>query len=78
MNHKRKPTKQQWILFSVSILMIIYMWYSKDTAALAQVEARDAIPMAATSLLVSLLKVGMLSFLVAAGKYLIHKFLKKK
>ena len=73
MNHKKKPSKQQWILFSLSVLMIVYLWINKDTSALTQLEAKDVIPVAVTSILVSLIKVGILALVVVAGKYILNK-----
>ena len=77
MNQKKKPSKQQWIIFTLSVLMIIYMWSTKDTSALTQLEAKDAIPVAVTSILVTLVKVGVLALIIAGGKYIIGKFPKK-
>jgi hypothetical protein len=78
MNQKKKPSKQQWILFSLSILMIIYLWSRKDLSAFTQLDAQDTLPVIVTSLCVSLLKIGIIALVVAAGKYILNKFLSKK
>lgn len=78
MNQKKKPSKGLWILFFVSVLMILYMWSSKDTSALTHADGQNIMPIMVTSFLVSLVKVGVIALVVAIGKYILNKFLTKK
>ena len=78
MSQKKKPTKQQWIIFALSVLLIIFMWSRKELSAFSQLELHDALPMIMTSLLVSLLKIGIITLVVAVGKYVFIKYLNKK
>lgn len=62
------------IMFVAAVIWIVAMWVKKDIAAtLAAVPAEAAVPMIATSLAVTLVKVALLTAAILLIKWLVGK-----
>lgn len=74
-NQKKEPWRI--IVAILSIVFIIYMWVEKDILAIySSMPAEDALPLAVTTVAVSLLKVGMLTVGILLVKWIVGKFKK--
>ena len=71
--------KEPWriIVAIISIVFIIYMWVEKDILAIySSMPAEQALPLAVTTVAVSLLKVAMLTVGILVVKWIAGKFIK--
>lgn len=65
------------VVFILALIFIIYMWVEKDVLAIyANLPAEQALPLAVTTLVVSLLKVGAMSACILLLKWLVNKIRK--
>ena len=74
-----KKKKEPWRIgvFVAAVLYILWMWVKKDIAAtLATLPEEQALPIIATSLVVTLVKVAVLAGAVLLGKWLLGKLRK--
>ena len=71
--------KEPWriIVAIISIAFIIYMWMEKDIIAIySSMPAEQALPLAVTTVAVSLFKVAMLTVGILIIKWIAGKFMK--
>ena len=71
--------KEPWriIVAIISIVFIIYMWVEKDILAIySSMPAEQALPLAVTTVAVSLLKVALLTVGILIIKWVAGKFMK--
>ena len=73
--------KQPWriVVFCISLAVIIFLWVKKDIAAIyASAPQEQILPMMVTSVMVSLIKVGLIAAAVFLVKWLVDKNKKNK
>ncbi len=76
MNNKKKEPWRIMVAI-ISIAFIIYMWVEKDILAIySSMPAEQALPLAVTTVAVSLLKVAMLTVGILLIKWIAGKFMK--
>lgn len=71
--------KEPWriVVFILALAYIIYMWIEKDILSIyANLSAEQALPLAVTTVAVSLLKVGALTVGILFVKWIVGKFKK--
>lgn len=71
--------KEPWriVVAIISIAFIIYMWAEKDIVAIySSMPAEQALPLAVTTVVVSLVKVGVLTVGILFIKWIVGKFKK--
>lgn len=71
-----KQKKEPWriIVAILSIAFIIYMWVEKDIVSIySSMPAEQALPLAVTTVAVSLLKVGALTVGILFAKWIVGK-----
>lgn len=71
--------KEPWriLVAIISIAFIIYMWVEKDIVAIySSMPAEQALPLAVTTIVVSLVKVGAITVGILVVKWIIGKFRK--
>lgn len=71
--------KEPWriVVAIISIAFIIYMWVEKDIVAIySSMPAEQALPLAVTTIVVSLVKVGAITVGILVVKWIIGKFRK--
>lgn len=71
--------KEPWriVVAIISIIFIIYMWVEKDILAIySSMPAEEALPLAVTTVVVSLVKVAMLTAGILFIKWIVGKFKK--
>ena len=74
-NQKKEPWRI--IVAIISIAFIIYMWVEKDIIAIySSMPAEQALPLAVTTVAVSLFKVAMLTVGILLIKWIAGKFMK--
>lgn len=74
-NQKKEPWRI--IVAIISIAFIIYMWVEKDILAIySSMPAEQALPLAVTTVAVSLFKVAMLTVGILLIKWIAGKFMK--
>ena len=74
-NQKKEPWRI--IVAIISIAFIIYMWVEKDIMAIySSMPAEQALPLAVTTVAVSLFKVAMLTVGILLIKWIAGKFMK--
>ena len=69
--------KEPWriIVAIISIAFIIYMWIEKDIVAIySSMPAEQALPLAVTTVAVSLFKVALMTVGILAIKWIVRKF----
>ncbi len=72
-----KPKKEPWriVVGIMSILFIIFMWVRKDILTIyATMPKEQIVPMIATTVAVSLLKVAIITAAILLVKWLVKKF----
>ena len=81
MDNKDKNKKELWriAVFIISVIFIIFMWIKKDIVAIYSTMPKEQIaPMIATTVAVSLIKVGAIAGVVFLLKWLFGKIKKDK
>ena len=77
MNHKNRKKPEPWRM-AVGILAIgwiVYMWIKKDIVSIyTTMPAEQVVPLIATTVLVSLLKIAALTGVILLIKWLLEKF----
>ena len=74
-NQKKEPWRI--IVAIISIAYIIYMWVEKDILAIySSMPAEEALPLAVTTVVVSLVKVGLMTAGILLIKWIIGKIKK--
>ena len=74
-NQKKEPWRI--VVAIISILFIIYMWVEKDILAIYQsMPAEEALPLAVTTVVVSLVKVALMTAGILLIKWIIGKIKK--
>ena len=74
-NWKNEPWRL--VVGILAIVYIIYMWAEKDVAAIySSLPAEEALPLAVTTVVVSLVKVAVLTVGILLIKWIIGKFRK--
>lgn len=71
--------KEPWriVVAIISIVFIIYMWVEKDIMAIYNsMPAEQALPLAVTTIVVSLVKVGVITVGILFIKWIVNKFKK--
>ena len=71
--------KEPWriVVAIISITFIIYMWVEKDIIAIySSMPAEQALPLAVTTVVVSLVKVGLMTVGILLIKWIVGKFKK--
>lgn len=71
--------KEPWriIVAIISIVFIIYMWVEKDILAIySSMPAEQALPLAVTTVAVSLFKVALITLGILIVKWIAGKFMK--
>lgn len=71
--------KEPWriVVAIISIAFIIYMWVEKDIMAIYNsMPAEQALPLAVTTIVVSLVKVGVITVGILFIKWIVNKFKK--
>lgn len=71
--------KEPWriIVGILAIAYIVYMWIEKDILAIyGSMPAEEAFPLAVTTVVVSLVKVGLMTIAIIFVKWLVGKFKK--
>lgn len=71
--------KEPWriVVAIISITFIIYMWVEKDIVAIySSMPAEQALPLAVTTVVVSLVKVGLMTVGILLIKWIVGKFKK--
>lgn len=71
--------KEPWriVVAIISIAFIIYMWVEKDIMAIySSMPAEQALPLAVTTIVVSLVKVGVITVGILFIKWIVNKFKK--
>ena len=71
-----KQKKEPWriVVALISVAYIIYMWVEKDIAAIySNMPAEQAFPLAITTIVVSLAKVGLMTVGILLIKWIIGK-----
>lgn len=71
--------KEPWriVVAIISIVFIIYMWIEKDIVAIySSMPAEQALPLAVTTVVVSLMKVGLMTIGIFLIKWVVGKFKK--
>lgn len=71
--------KEPWriIVATLAIIYIVYMWVEKDIVAIySAMPAEQALPLIVTTLVVSLVKVGVFTVGILFIKWLVSKFIK--
>ena len=71
--------KEPWriVVAIISIAFIIYMWVEKDIMAIySSMPAEQALPLAVTTIVVSLVKVGAITVGILVVKWIVGKFRK--
>ena len=72
---KREPWRI--VVGIIAIAYIIYMWVEKDIIAIySSMPAEDALPLAVTTVVVSLIKVGLMTVGILLIKWILGKFKK--
>jgi len=77
MNNKKK---EPWriIVGVISIVFIIFMWVKKDIVTIySSMPKEEIVPMIATTIVVSLLKVGVIAGAILLIKWLVNKVKRK-
>lgn len=80
MDHKDNKKKEPWriVVGMISIAFIVYMWVEKDIAEIyTTMPQEQVIPMIATTIAVSLLKVGAIAGGILLVKWIVGKITKK-
>lgn len=80
MDNKNNKKKEPWriVIGIISILFIVCMWVSKDIAAIYTTMPKEQIvPLIATTILVSLIKVAAMAGGILLIKWIISKIKKK-
>lgn len=73
--HKKEPWRI--IVAIISIVFIIYMWVEKDIVAIySSMPAEQALPLAVTTVAVSLFKVALMTAGILLVKWIVGKFKK--
>ena len=74
MNQKKKKEPRRLLVGIIAIAYIVYMWAEKDIfSSLAAVSGDQALPMAATSMAVTLAKVAIMAAIIFVIKWLTGK-----
>lgn len=71
--------KEPWriVVAIISIVFIIYMWVEKDIASIySSLPAEQALPLVVTTVVVSLVKVGLMAAGIFLIKWIVGKFKK--
>ena len=72
---KKEPWRIVVAIFSITF--IIYMWVKKDIIAIySSMPAEQALPLAVTTVVVSLVKVGLMTVGILLIKWIVGKFKK--
>ena len=80
MNNQTKKKKEPWriIAFVISITFIAFLWIKKDVSSIyASVTQEQMLPFIATTVAVSLLKVGIIAGSILLLKWIIGNIKKK-
>ena len=81
MSNDNKKKKEPWrmIVFMVSVLFIVFMWVKKDIVSIyTSMPKEQVVPLIATTIAVSLIKICAIAGAVFLVKWLIGKITKKK
>ena len=74
----KKPELWRIVVFIIAVLFIVFMWAKKDIAEIyATMPKEQIVPMIATTVAVSILKVALIAGAVLLIKWLISKFKKE-
>lgn len=72
---KKEPWR--YVVAAISVIYIVYMWVQKDVAGIyAAMPPEQALPLAVTTVAVSLAKVAVLTGLILLAKWILGKFKK--
>ena len=72
---KKEPWR--YVVAAIAVIYIIYMWVEKDRISVyGNLPSDQILPMAVTSVAVTLVKVGLLAGEILLAKWLIGKFKK--
>ncbi|MBR2848813.1 MAG: hypothetical protein IKB87_05100 [Clostridia bacterium] len=78
MNSTNKKEPWKIVVFTLSVAFIVFMWVKKDiTAIYAKMPSEDILPLFATTVAVSLLKVAAIAGAVLLIKWIVGKVKKK-
>ena len=73
-NSKKKPEPWRIIVALISVAYIVFMWVKKDIAAIYEsMPAEQIVPMIATTVWVSVLKVLAIAGVILAVKWIVGK-----
>ena len=73
-NSKKKPEPWRIIIALISVAYIVFMWVKKDIAAIYEsMPAEQIVPMIATTVAVSVLKVFAIAGVILAVKWIVGK-----
>ena len=74
---KREP--RRIVVAIISVVFIIFLWISKDIASIYEgMSVQEALPLVATTIAVSLLKVAVVAVLILVVKFIVTKIKSKK
>ena len=77
-NNKKKTEPWRIIVFVISVVFIIFMWVRKDVAEIyATMSKEQILPLVATTIAVSLLKVAAIAGVILLVKFIVGKMKKK-
>ena len=77
-NNKKKTEPWRIIVFVISVVFIIFMWVRKDVAEIyATMSKEQILPIVATTIAVSLLKVAAIAGVILLVKFIVGKMKKK-
>ena len=73
-NSKKKPEPRRIIVALISVAYIVFMWVKKDIAAIYEsMPAEQIVPMIATTVAVSVLKVLAIAAVILLMKWIVGK-----
>ena len=74
---KREP--RRIVVAIISVVFIIFLWISQDIASIYEgMSVQEALPLVATTIAVSLLKVAVVAVLILVVKFIVTKIKSKK
>ncbi len=80
MNNENKNKKEHWriIVFLISVLFIVFMWVKKDIVTIyTTMPTQQVVPLILTTVVVSLIKVGVIAGAILLVKWIIGKIKNK-
>lgn len=80
MDSKEKKKKEPWriIVFIIAVLFIVFMWVKNDVVSIYTTTPKEqVVPLIATTILVSLIKIAAIAGVVLLIKWIVGKINKK-